>query len=407
MERDKQSGGFLVMNILVVNAGSSSIKSVLFTAQNGSFERIIDCTASNISEQRASIDVTLNGESTCYPTSLPDHATALAAILETIQQHASLDDIDSVGYRVVYGGSTYYKPTVINDEVQADLASFNDIDPEHAPLSLAIITQLRADLPHAQHIACFDTAFFHDLPAVAHTVAIPREHRDAGIRRFGYHGLSYQYVSDKFGQLAGDAARRGRVIYAHLGSGASVAATLNGLPVDTTMGVTPTSGLVMGTRSGDVDPSLPWMLSRSADMSIDEYQHMINHQSGLLAVSELSSDMYTLLQHQSTNPSAALAVELFCYQVKKAIGSLSATIGGIDSLVFCGGMAEQSAEIRRRICEGLEYLGVVLSPDANERRDRLISAPESQVGVHVIPTDEALAIATNIVSISTNAKDSH
>lgn len=390
------------MSMLVVNAGSSSLKTVLYDDSRPDLTRLAEYRAANIGQERSTLDSWAEGtEKATITLPLSDHQQALQVILDTINKSVPTGSIDTIAYRVVYGGKAYYQPTIITDVVRADLATFSDIDPEHAPVTLAIIDQLRRTLPGSQHIACFDTAYFHDIPDVAQIVPIPRAYRDLGIRRFGYHGLSYDYLSDTFGVIAGETARRGRVIYAHLGSGASMAATANGKPVDMTMGVTPVSGLVMGSRTGDIDPGLAWSLATQANLSIDQYQHMINHESGLLAVSELSSDMYELIQAQATNPDAALAVELFCYQARKAIGALVSTINGIDSLVFSGGIGEQSAEIRRRISDGLSFLGITIDNDANERHDRLISAPNSQVGVHVIPTDESLSIARSIVSMKT------
>lgn len=393
------------MNILVINAGSSSIKTVLYNAREGALERALDCSATNIGQERASIDVVHSGEKSSMQSLLLSHSSALSTILATIGHYQPVNTIDVIAYRVVYGGATYHEPTDITDQVEDDLAAFADIDPEHAPISRAIIKTLRQRLPDVRHVACFDTAFFHDIPEVAQIVPIPRQYRDKGIRRYGYHGLSYDYLADTFQTVAGESARRGRVIYAHLGSGASMAATLDGKPIDMTMGLTPTSGLVMGSRTGDVDPSLAWILANDAGVSLDDYQQMINHESGLLAVSELSSDMYTLLQNEATNPQAALAVELFCYQARKAIGALVTTIGGLDSLIFSGGMGEQAPEIRRRICDGLAFLGVSIDHNANERHDLLISAPGSQVGVHVIPTDESLSIARSIISTYADTKD--
>jgi acetate kinase len=392
------------MNILVINAGSSSIKTVLYELDESRIGRLFECTASNIGQNRSSIDtVTRTHDRTSTPVSLIDHTAALQTVIDQVP----METVDVIAYRVVYGGIDYFEPTEITDKVQARLETFHMIDPEHAPISSGIIAALRDQFPDVRHIACFDTAFFHDIPTLAQIIPIPRTYRDMGIRRFGYHGFSYDYLVDTFGTVAGAYAQRGRVVYAHLGNGASMMATRDGKPIDMTMGLTPTSGLVMGTRTGDIDPSLAWLLGNQADISVEKYQHIINHESGLLAVSELSSDMYTLLQSQSTNPQAALAVELFCYQAKKAIASLATTIGGIDSLIFSGGMGEQAPEIRRRICEGLEFLGIHLDDDANNKPDRLISAPNSQVGVHVIPTDESLSIARSIASMNTLTKDIH
>lgn len=404
-ELQSDSGGFSNMNILVINAGSSSIKTVLYNTPGGVLERILECNATNIGQEHGLVELVINDSKTNTQMIVSDHKVALDSVLETIDRTSPINTIDVIAYRVVYGGAKYYRPTDITDDVVTDLANFTDIDPEHAPVSLAIIKLLRQRLPDIRHVACFDTAFFHDIPDIAQIVPIPLRYRDKGIRRYGYHGLSYEYLADAFEMIAGKEARRGRVIYAHLGSGASMAATINGQPVDMTMGLTPTSGLVMGSRTGDIDPSLAWILANQSDVSTDKYQQIINHESGLLAVSELSSDMYTLLQNQSTNPKAALAVELFCYQARKAIGALATTIGGLDSLIFSGGMGEQAPEIRRRICEGLAFLGISIDSGANDQHALLISTQDSTVGVHVIPTDESLSIARSTLSINVQTRD--
>ena len=399
----KSSMGGLHRYILTVNAGSSSIKLVLFTDADDTSEptRLYDLTVTNIRQASPLLVVQKHGEdSVSQAIEAADHTVAANVIITKLASLIALEDIRAVGHRVVYGGSRFHEPTLITDDVVMQLGEFVHFDPEHAPASLAIITLLRQQLPGAQHVACFDTSYFHDLPSVAQLVAIPRTYQDIGVRRYGYHGLSYQYLTSKFAQVAGDTAANGRVIYAHLGSGASLAATLDGKPVETTMGFSPTSGLVMSSRSGDVDPSLALFLTDATGMSIQQYNHMLNFESGLLGVSGLSSDMYTLLQNETTNPAAAAAVELFCYQVRKSIGALATTIGGIDSLIFSGGIGEQAPLIRARICEGLEFLGIRLDPVANSEFRELISSAESTAGVHILHTDEASIIAKDVITIA-------
>jgi len=385
--------------ILTVNAGSSSIKLALFAdgESQTSPTRLYDFVVTNIAQPLSLFVVHQKGEdSTSQTIQAADHSAAITLMIAKLSSLITIEAIHSVGHRVVYGGSQFYEPVVITDDVVAKLGEFIPFDPEHAPASLSIMKLLRAELTDAQHVACFDTAFFHNLPAVAQLVAIPRKYQAIGVRRYGYHGLSYRYLTTKFEEIAGTTAVNGRVIYAHLGSGASLAATVNGKPVETTMGFSPTSGVIMSSRSGDVDPSLAGFLMKATDMTIDEYNHMLNFESGILGVSGLSSDMYTLLQNEATNPAAAAAVELFCYQVRKSIGALATTIGGIDSLIFSGGIGEQSPPIRARICAGLEFLGIALDPVANSEFRELISSRESTVGVHIIPTDEAAIIAQDV-----------
>ena len=389
--------------ILTVNAGSSSIKLALFgeASANTNPTRLFDLTTTNIAQASSVLTVQAFGqEKSSRDITAPNHSVAIDLMMQQLVSKIDTTAIKVVGHRVVYGGNQFYQPTIITDEVTSQLGEFVQFDPEHAPASLAIIALLRRVLPHAQHVACFDTSYFHNLPGVAQLVAIPRKYQDIGVRRYGYHGLSYRYLSKQFREIAGEAAVNGRVIYAHLGSGVSLAATLRGKPVETTMGFSPTSGVVMSSRSGDVDPSLARFLTKETGMSIDEYNHMLNFESGLLGVSGLSSDMYTLLQNEATNPAAAAAVELFCYQVRKSIGALAATIGGIDSLVFSGGIGEQAPLIRARICEGLEFLGISLDPVPNSEHRELISSGGSAVGVHIIPTDEATIIAQDAATIA-------
>ena len=222
-------------------------------------------------------------------------------------------------------------------------------------------------------MACFDTGFHHDLPRVAQIIAIPRRYEAAGVRRYGFHGLSYAYLMEELARIAGPGAARGRVILAHLGSGASMAAVRDGRCIDTTMGLTPTSGLVMGTRCGDLDPGLVRFLVRAGGLTIDQFHDLVNHESGLLGVSETSPDLRDLLSRQDSDVRAAEAVELFCYRAKTRLGALAAALGGLDTLVFAGGIGENSPEARRRICDGLEFLGIALDERRNTADAPLIS----------------------------------
>ena len=248
-------------------------------------------------------------------------------------------------------------------------------------------------------MACFDTAFFKDLPYVAKVVPIPKKYYSLGVQNYGFHGLSYTSLLGTFREKAGDVAANGRVVLAHLGSGASITATKLGKPIDTTMGFTPTSGLVMSTRSGDLDPNVFGFLHRQSNMSLEEFEQMVSEKSGLLGVSGNSGDMHKLLSIEDKNSDAKMAVELFVHRVKKSIGAFSAVLGGVDSIIFSGGIGEQSSVLRTRICQGLEYLGVELNQAMNEQNDFLISSGQSKVGVHVIPTDEAQVIATQTVKL--------
>ena len=262
------------------------------------------------------------------------------------------------------------------------------MDPDHLPGEIQLIEHFGARRPEIPQFACFDTAFHHNLPRVAQIVPIPRRFESSGVRRYGFHGLSYASLMAALTRTVGPEVARGRVILAHLGSGASMAAVREGQPIDTTMALTPAAGLVMGTRSGDIDPGLPGFLARAQGVMPSQFDAMINHESGLLGVSETSPDIRDLLAQGDKDIRAAEAVALFAYRAKKEIGALTAALGGLDILVFSGGIGENSPAIRARICEGLEYLGVVLDPSRNAANGPLISTDPARIQVRVIPADE-------------------
>jgi acetate kinase len=304
-----------------------------------------------------------------------------------------LANIAVVGHRIVHGGNRFYRPALVTPEILEDLRAIVPYDPDHLPGEIGAIeafTRLDRDLPQ---VACFDTAFHHDLPRVAQIIPIPRRFEKAGVRRYGFHGLSYAYLMQELGRLTSRAAGPGRVILAHLGSGSSLAAVRDGRCIDTTMALTPTSGLVMGTRCGDIDPGLVRFLVRPGGLSVEQFHDLVNHESGLRGVSEASSDLRDLLARQDTDVRAAEAVELFCYKAKTGIGALAAALGGLDTLVFSGGIGENSPEARRRICDGLEFLGVTVDERRNSLNGPLISTEKGAVAVRVIPTDEESLIA--------------
>lgn len=382
---------------LTVNTGSSSIKLDLFRF-DATNERVLEASATGIGLPGGVVNVRiLPREVQTQKLAIADHAAAADVLLAQLAKSTAMDNIAAIGHRVVHGGPTHSQPQLITDTVEQELQSFAAYDPQHAPAALRLIRLLRQRFPDVPQVACFDTTFSYDMPRVAQLLALPRKYEAIGLRRYGFHGLSYAYLLQAFRVAAGDAAANGRVILAHLGSGASLMATRGGKAIDTTMGFTPVSGVVMSSRAGDLDPGILGYLHEQTGMSIEQYNHMINFESGLLGVSELSADMRTLLDHETTNPQAAEAVNLFVYQVKKAIGALATTLGGMDSLIFSGGIGEQSSILRARIAEGLDFLGIELAPASNERHAELISAPGSQVGVHVLPTDEARTISQQVM----------
>ncbi|HSW91718.1 MAG TPA: acetate/propionate family kinase [Candidatus Saccharimonadales bacterium] len=397
----------IARNILTVNAGSSSIKLTVFAnnALDQSLSRVLDISINNIGQPVATLEIATPLTSPQGKrVNVPNHTAASRLVMEHVTRFIPTQTIIAVGHRIVHGGAKYADPTLITNISDADWKLLMELDPEHTAPARQLVTQFVENYPSIPHVACFDTAFFHDLPRIAKIVPIPQKYYTAGVRRYGFHGLSYASLLETFREKAGSAAVNGRVILAHLGSGASLAATLHGKPVETTMGFTPTSGIVMSTRSGDIDPTVFNFLHRQYDMDMHAFNHMVRFESGLLGVSGLTGDMHALLNKEAENKKAASAVELFVRDVKKSIGALSTTLGGIDSLIFSGGIGEQSAVIRARICRDLGYLGIEVDPIANDEHAFLISTKDARVGVHVIPTNEAsvIALQTNTL-LNTNA----
>jgi acetate kinase len=284
-------------------------------------------------------------------------------------------------------------------EMVEELHQLSPFDPEHLPEEILLTGAFHRRFPDLPQVACFDTAFHHDMPRVAKLLPIPRRYEAQGVRRYGFHGLSYQFLIGELARLAGTEVAQGRVILAHLGNGASLAAVHHGKSIDTSMSFTPTAGVPMSTRSGDLDPGLLWYLSRVEKMSAKRFNEMVNFQSGLLGVSETSSDMHDLLEHEAQDVRAAEAVALFCYQVKKWIGAFAAALGGLDTLVFAGGIGENAPTVRARICDGLGFFGIELEDKRNAANECIISSAASRVSVHMIRTDEELMIAKSVCEL--------
>lgn len=373
--------------ILAINAGSSSIKAVLYEYGDGlsvAFQGVVEQIG-----QPSSNFMTDNGP---VEASAGNHDEAENAVIDWLESKVAKDSIVAVGHRIVHGGPEYSEPIIITPELLNDLREISSFDPDHLPIEIKTVEKFKGWLHDATHVACFDTDFFQDLPKVAKTLPIPRQYQADGLRRYGFHGLSYAYLLYKLRELEGDKVANGKVIFAHLGSGVSLAATTLGKPFDTTMSFTPASGVMMSTRSGDLDPGIALFMQKRYGMNLSGFNNMVNHESGLLGVSGLTSDMRELLQKEQDNPDAAEAVEMFCYEVKKAIGALAAAIGGVDALVFAGGMGERAPIIRSRICRGLEFLGIELDESKNLSNEAKISPKRSRAVVRVIPTDEELVI---------------
>jgi len=387
-------------SILTVNGGSSSIKFALFDPDQP-LARTLDGKVEGVglATGRFSVKGLNPADNFSRPVAAPNQETAAALLLDWIAQRIEPGRLAAVGHRVVHGGPNYREPQRITPQMIEDLRRLSPFDPEHLPQEISLTEAFHRRFPDLTQIACFDTAFHHDMPRVASQIAIPRRYEAQGVRRYGFHGLSYDYLMRELERLAGASAARGRVILAHLGNGASMAAVQGGRGIDTTMAFTPASGLVMGTRSGDLDPGLASFLSRSEQMSATQFNHMVNHESGLLGISETSADLRDLLAREAEDVRAAEAVALFCYQAKKWIGAYAAALGGLDTLVFAGGIGENAVSIRARICDGLAFLGLELDASRNAESAGVISTDTSRATVRVIRTDEEQVIARAVCRV--------
>jgi len=386
--------------VLTINGGSSSIKFALFEV-GAALRQILGGELERIGLPEATLRVKgLNpADNFSRPVTAADHTAAIGALMEWIEEHSGRDALAAVGHRVVHGGPKYSKPQQVTAEMVEELHRFSPFDPEHLPLEIELIEAFRQRHPGLPQVACFDTAFHRTMPRVATLLPIPRRYEAQGVRRYGFHGLSYEFLMEELAHLADPAATKGRVILAHLGNGASLAAVRDGKSIDTSMGFTPTAGLVMSSRSGDLDPGLVSYLARTEQMSAAQFQKMVNHESGLLGVSETSSDMRDLLERETQDIRAAEAVALFCYQAKKWIGAFAAALGGLDTLVFAGGIGENAPPVRERICDGLGFLGVELDRERNVKNAPLVSSDTVRVKVRVIHTDEELMIARSTACV--------
>ena len=384
--------------ILTINGGSSSVKFALYEAGGrrpqlaGKVDRIgLSGTNMEVHDPSGKARPSLRIQAA-------DHRAAAGFLLRWLEAQPGFASVAAVGHRVVHGMS-HSQPERVTPALLAELHRITPYDPDHLPREIELIQAFRRRHPKLPQVACFDTAFHHAMPRVARLLAIPRRYEAKGMRRYGFHGLSYSYLMEELARLGDPAATKGRVILAHLGNGASLAAVRDGKSLDTSMGFTPTAGLVMSTRSGDLDPGLAPYLARTEQMTTQQFYAMVNHQSGLLGVSDISPDMRDLLARESKDIRAAEAVALFCYQARKWIGSFAAALGGLDTLVFAGGIGENCPSIRRRVCAGLGFLGIELDPARNRRNAPVISSAASPVAVRVIHTDEELMIARSVTRL--------
>lgn len=382
--------------MLIINAGSSSIRFAHYRVDeslkqilHGRIERI------GIPGTRL-IMMDISGETIDRAIDIPADPTAMAASFsDWLEASEIMSSVQAVGHRLVHGLS-HTEPERITPALLAELAGISPFAPEHLPRELALIDALQKRFPSLPQVACFDTAFHTSMPRVAQLLPIPRRFEALGVRRYGFHGLSYTYLMEELASLGDKAATKGRVILAHLGNGASLAAVCNGKSIDTSMGFTPTSGLPMSSRSGDLEPGVASYLEQRENITATEFQQLASCESGLLGISETSADVRELLAMEDTDNRAREALALFCYQTKKWLGGYTAALEGLDTLVFSGGIGENAPAIRARICEGLGYLGITLDPQANADNAKVISSETSAVTVRVIATDEALIIARSV-----------
>jgi len=379
------------VRILAINSGSSSLKVALYEMDK--IEKLLVA----VEVRRIGIPggrmrgFDPQGKTLFdFQEDLPDHVAALNAVLKWF--HTENHEIHAVGHRIVHGGPRHSEPQIITAAIISALRVLTQIDPDHMPQAISAIETVRREHPSLTQVACFDTAFHRQMPQVAQVCPLPFRYYDEGVLRYGFHGLSYEYVISELRHLDGELAD-GRIVLAHLGNGASMAALHKGKSVDTSMGFTPTAGLLMGTRSGDIDPGVLLYLIEEKKMSAKAVNHLLNKDSGLLGVSGISEDMQDLIEHANDNGRTALAVELFCLRAKKYLGAYAALLGGLDAVVFTAGIGEHAPEVRERICSGLQFMGLQLDPARNRETAPVISAKSSRVKVRVIKTNEELMIA--------------
>ncbi len=384
-------------HILIINGGSSSIKFALY--EQTSLIKICEGKIDHLGMPGTYLTITnrVTEKKTEEPIDglLPVHALA-----KLIQSRLPSHNVRAIGHRIVHGGAVYNNTTIITADVVSDLQKFSLLAPQHLPTQIAFIRAFQETYGDIPHYASFDTAFHHNIPPLAYTLPLPRKFQAEGVRKYGYHGLSYEYLMQTLTKTLHEPVTLQKIILAHLGNGSSLTAVSGGQSIDTSMGFTPTGGVPMSTRSGDLDPGLFEYFTKTHGMSPDAFHHMVNFESGVLGVSDSTADMEVLIKNASQDPHAEEAVAFYAYHVKKQIGALTAVLGGVDVLVFSGGIGERGADVRRRVCEGLEYLGISIDTSLNETNSLRISSASSRVILYVVPTDEELIMVQHIQSLT-------
>jgi acetate kinase len=379
--------------ILTINGGSSSIKFSLYRISE-SLEELFSGEIENIGSEKATLHFTTakDQKENSINFQASTHDEAADNLIDWLEKQEDFHSVKAIGHRIVHG-MKHTEPELITDSLLIELKKISGFDPEHLPEETKLIEVFQKRYPALKQIACFDTSFHTSMPVVAKLLSIPRRYYEMGIQRYGFHGLSYAYLMEELERREGLEAANGKIILAHLGSGASLAAVKEGRSLDTSMGFTPTAGLPMGTRTGDLDPGVAWYLMQQEKLTPKEFSQLINHESGLLGISETNSDMRELMKIEETDHRAKQAVQLFCYQTRKWIGSFAAVLNGLDILIFAGGIGEHSPEVRSKVCDNLAFLGIELDEINNMNNEYLISTEISKVKVYVIKTNEELMIA--------------
>jgi len=379
--------------ILIINGGSSSIKFALYEIEN-SLMQLLRGEIESIGTENTKLNFTNTDpyQTNSIIIKVADYNDAANFLIDWLEKQKRFESIKAIAHRIVHG-MKHTQPEKITPVLLDELKKISAYDPEHLPEEIKLIEIFQEHYPALSQIACFDTSFHASMPMVAKLLPIPRKYFSKGIQRYGFHGLSYSYLMEELKKLSGNKVDKEKIILAHLGNGASLVAIKDGKSIDTSMGFTPTAGIPMSTRTGDLDPGVAWYLMQEEKMSPEQFTHLINHESGLLGISETNSDMRELIKLKTTDNRAAEAIELFCYQTKKCIGAYAAALGGLDTLVFSGGIGENAPEVRQRICSGLQFLGIELDEKRNLNNEEIISADNSKVIIRVIKTNEELMIA--------------
>ncbi len=387
-------------HILTINAGSSSIKFGLFEAGTEPKKILWGCMENiGLEHTTFSIQSAETESPQPQPVDAANLSIALPIFISLLKEHLAPYTIVAIGHRIVHGGATHAASIVITPTVIEDIRQLTHFAPNHLPAEIALIEALQQTFPHVPQVACFDTAFHHDLPRKAQIIPIPRSHESKGLRAYGFHGISYQFLMQRLHEIGGAAVAESRVVLAHLGNGASLAAVSKGAVVDTTMGFSPASGIPMSTRSGSIDPGIVNYFLETEKMSAQDLSTLLTERSGLLGMSETSADMRQLLDQEATDIRSREAIDVFCYHIQKTIGAYAAAMGGIDTLVFSGGIGMRAPKVRSRICENLVFLGIAIDAEKNNAGALVISVADKPVTIYVIATDEEHMIASDTARI--------